>query len=104
MRWHEKDPNGTVISGTPGIAGVSSTQLNSPVGITVDQWQNIYVSERMNNRVQLFCNGSSTGITIAGWGTAGASLLAPFDVKLDSQMNMYVVEYTGHRVMKFLKL
>ncbi|CAF4249821.1 unnamed protein product, partial [Rotaria sordida] len=60
--------------------------------------------DRANSRIQLFCNGSSTGVTIAGNGAGGSSLSSPYDIKLDSQYNLYVVENTAHRVTKFAKL
>lgn len=104
MRWRVGDSNGTVIAGVAGVPGNSSTLLKSPMGITVDQWSNLYVADRTNSRVQLFCSGSSTGITIAGAGAGGTTITAPYDVKLDSQLNLYVADNSGSRVSKFLKL
>ena len=103
MRWRIGD-NGTIIAGTGGSAGATATQLNSPMGITLDRWMNLYVADRTNNRIQLFCNGSMTGITIAGSGSGGSSISAPYDVKLDSQMNLYVSENSGSKISKFGKL
>ncbi|CAF4010821.1 unnamed protein product, partial [Rotaria sp. Silwood1] len=84
--------------------GSSSSQLQTPAGIILDQWQNIYVNDRDNSRIQLFCNGSSIGITIAESGTGGSSLSTPYDIKLDSQNNLYVIENGAHHVTKFAKL
>ena len=103
MRWHIGDTNGTVIAGVAGLLGSNATLLYYPRGITLDQWKNLYVADYINKRVQLFCNGSSTGITIAGMGTGG-STLSGVDVKLDSQMNLYVSDDGGHRIIKFNKL
>lgn len=66
--------------------------------------QHLYVNDRANNRIQLFCNGSSTGITIAESSTDGTSFSQPFDLKLDSRLNLYVVDYPAHRVLTFFKL
>jgi hypothetical protein len=63
-----------------------------------------YVADHMNNRIQFFCNGSSTDIKIAGSGTDGTSLSDPCDIKLNSQLNFYVAENSDSRVMKFAKL
>jgi hypothetical protein len=104
MRWRVGASNGTIVAGLAGNPGSNSNQLNIPSGITLDRWQNIYVNDRTNLRIQLFCNGSSTGITIAGSGTNGTSFSLPYDVKLDSQLNLYVVDSNGYRVWKFLKL
>ncbi|CAF5042757.1 unnamed protein product, partial [Rotaria sp. Silwood1] len=72
-------------------SGSSSSQLQTPAGIILDQWQNIYVNDRDNSRIQLFCNGSSIGITIAESGTGGSSLSTPYDIELDSQQNLYII-------------
>ncbi len=104
MKWRVGASNGTIVAGLAGNLGSTSIQLNSPSGITLDQWQNIYVNDRGNTRIQLFCNGSSTGITIAGSGSGGASFSTPYDVKLDSHLNLYVVDFSTNYVMKFLKL
>ncbi|CAF1105306.1 unnamed protein product [Adineta steineri] len=104
LKWHIGDHNATVVAGTPGSPGNSSTQLSSPMGIALDPWNNLYVADRSNNRVQLFCNGNTTGITIAGNGAGGTTLSAPYDVKLDSKLNLYVSLNSGARVRKFNKL
>lgn len=104
LRWRVGDSNGTIVAGTLNSPGSNPTQLNFPTGITVDQWKNLYVNDRSNDRIQLFCNGNLTGITIAGLGVGGTNFSQPFDVKLDSQLNLYVVDNTQHRVYKFTKL
>jgi hypothetical protein len=104
MRWQVGASNGTNIAGILGSTGLSSTQLNYPTGIVLDQWQNIYVNDRTNYRIQFFCNGSSTATTIAGRGANGTNFTLPFDVKLDSHLNLYVPDSSANRVMKFAKL
>ncbi|CAF1487521.1 unnamed protein product, partial [Adineta steineri] len=106
MKWHVGDLNGTVVAGLAGTYGSTATQLKSPMGITLDKWNNLYVADRSNSRVQLFCSGTTTGITIAGSGASGSSvtsITAPYDVKLDSQLNLYVVDNSLTRVSKFRK-
>ena len=104
VRWRIGNTNGTVVAGLAGSAGSNSNQLSTPTGITLDRWQNLYVNDRANNRIQLFCNGSSTGITIAGGSTGGTSFSQAFDLVLDSRLNLYVVDMPTHRVIKFFKL
>jgi len=104
MRWRAGASNGTILAGVAGTSGSTPSELNTPTGITLDQWQNIYVNDRGNSRIQLFCNGNSTGITIAGSSTGGSSFSTPYDVKLDSRLNLYVVDNTANRVIKFAKL
>ena len=104
IKWHVGDVNGTVVGGTLGSLGSSSTQLNSPLGVTLDRWNNVYVVDRSNFRIQLFCSGNLTGITIAGNAIGGRSLSLPYGVALDSQLNLYVSDYSSSQVYKFNKL
>jgi len=104
MKWGVGALNATIVAGILGNSGSSPSQLNVPSAVTLDQWQNIYVNDRSNLRIQLFCNGSSTGITIAGNGAGGTSFSLPYDVKLDSELNLYVVDNGANLVIKFAKL
>ncbi|UJR12107.1 hypothetical protein I4U23_016285 [Adineta vaga] len=106
MRWKVGDSTGTVLAGVSGTYGNTTNQLKSPMSVVLDQWKNLYVADRSNGRVQLFCSGNSTGITIAGSGSGsgGSSLTAPYDVKLDSKLNLYVSDNSGARVSKFTKI
>lgn len=104
MKWRIGSFHGTVVGGVSGFPGFNSTQLLNPMGVTVDQWKNVYVTDLSGAYVKLFCNGVREGIIIAGSSTGGTSISSPYDVKLDSQMNLYVALRTGYRVMKFNKL
>ncbi|UJR18162.1 hypothetical protein I4U23_005062 [Adineta vaga] len=94
MKWKSGDRNGTVVANITG----------SPWGITLDPWNNLYVTIPYNGNIELFCQGNSTGIIIAGVNNGGTALNKPSDVKLDSQLNLYVAEYGGHKVTRFNKL
>lgn len=104
MRWRVGASSGTIVAGTLGSSGSGASQLKGPTGIIVDPWKNIYVNDRDNNRVQLYCNGSSTGVTIVGASSGGQSLGYPYAIQLDSDHNLYVAEYYAARVTKFNKL
>lgn len=104
VKWRVGDSNGTVVAGIAGNSGSSLTQLNYPTDLKLDRWGNIYVADRSNSRIQLFCNGTLTAIKIAGGGSGGSTLNAPYSVALDSQLNLYVAESNAARVTKFFKL
>ena len=107
MQWSPGASSGTFIAGSPGVAGSSATLLNAPMGIKVDMYLNLYVVDSGNNRVQMFCQNSATGITIAGDGSLGnnaTQLNGPRSIAFDSSMNMYVGDLWNRRVQKFLKL
>ena len=70
MQWVPGASSGTIIVGSPGVAGSNASMLNAPMGIKVDKYLNLYVVDSVNNRVQMFCQNSAIGITIAGDGSA----------------------------------
>ncbi|CAF3947884.1 unnamed protein product [Adineta steineri] len=107
MRWTPGESSGTFIAGLPGTAGSGSTLLNSPMGIKLDNYLNMFVVDHFNHRVQIFCANNQTGITIAGTGVSGSNattLNEPRGVAFDSDMNMYITDSGNMRVQKFLKL
>ncbi|CAF3690881.1 unnamed protein product [Rotaria sp. Silwood1] len=107
MRWIPGASSGIFVAGTAGVSGSNATLLNSPMGLKIDAYLNIYVVDKGNHRVQMFCQNSSLGITIVGTGIAGNStteLNAPRSIAFDSSMNMYIGDTGNVRVQKFLKI
>ncbi|CAF1375761.1 unnamed protein product [Rotaria sordida] len=107
MRWTPGASSGYFVAGVSGVSGQSPTLLNYPMGVKIDTYLNIYVADTSNNRIQLFCANSQTGITIAGTGQSGNSatqLNAPESVAFDSAMNLYVADAGNSRVQRFAKL
>jgi hypothetical protein len=65
---------GTGAGGFSGDGGpASSAQLNGPAGLLVDSTGNLYIADRLNNRVRKV-DTSGTITTIAGNGTEGGSV------------------------------
>ncbi len=100
------DDHWTLVAGNiSGVAGSSSVSLNGPVGVTLDPMGNVYVADSSNHRIQLFLNGQTTSVTIAGvrgmLGNSSTLLQYPFWVILDNQLNLYVSDYYNYRVQKF---
>ncbi|CAF1010711.1 unnamed protein product [Adineta steineri] len=107
IRWTPGASSGTFVAGVPGVPGSDSTHLNTPMGIRIDNYMNIYVVDYANHRVQLFCANTAIGITIAGNGSAGngaTQLNSPRGIAFDSAMNMYIGDSSNARVQKFMKL
>ncbi|CAF1399212.1 unnamed protein product [Adineta steineri] len=108
VRWVIGDTSWTLLAGSStGVSGSSSTLLNSPVGVAVDQYGNIYVADSSNHRIQFFLAGQSSATTISGvTGSAGISatqLNSPYGVTLDSQFNLYVADTGNNRVQRFAR-
>jgi sugar lactone lactonase YvrE len=61
--------NGTTVAGQAnGAQNRTPETLNYPAGVLVDSSGNLYVADSGNSRVQLWANGASSGVTIAGNG------------------------------------
>ncbi|CAF1422606.1 unnamed protein product [Adineta steineri] len=107
VRWVIGDTSWTLFVGSTGVSGSSSTLLNGPVGVAVDQYGNIYVADSNNHRIQFFLAGQSSATTIAGVsgsaGTSATQLNWPYGVTLDSQFNLYVADTYNNRVQRFLR-
>ncbi|CAF1112146.1 unnamed protein product [Rotaria sordida] len=108
QKYMRNNSVGTTIAGLEnGTAGSSSNQLNSPANVLVDFNGNLYITDILNNRVQYWPNGSSTGTTIAGnaTGVAGNSnnlLYSPYGMARDLNTGtLYIADYDNHRIMSY---
>lgn len=106
-RWVIGAPTWTLVAGTNGLSGISSTLLNFPSSIYLDYMGNVYVADTLNHRIQLFLNGQENGTTIAGCaGITGSNmslLNVPLGILLDRQMNLYVSDTGNSRVLTFIR-
>ncbi|CAF1633668.1 unnamed protein product [Rotaria magnacalcarata] len=99
--------NKNIYAGIPGRPGNSAAQLQSPEGLTLDKYGNLYIADCQNHRIQMFCPYSVYGITIAGTGQMGNDtneLYYPLDVAFDSEMNLYVTDTYNYRIQKFERI
>jgi sugar lactone lactonase YvrE len=94
-------------SGDGGPA--TNASLNSPAGVALDAWGNLYIADTSNNRVRkVDPNGiittvaGKTGPGYAGDGgsATNASLFDPYDVALDTAGNLYIDDYVNGRVRR----
>jgi len=98
-------------TGTLGISGdngpATTAELNRPVGITIDENNNIYFADTYNHRVRKIYN-SGIITTIAGNDTLGfagdggpaihAELGDPTGVTLDTYGNIYIADLENDRI------
>ncbi len=103
--------NGSFTTNTPNITGVTANTLNRPEAATFDKDDNLYISDRDNNRVLFYPKGSTTATRVYGQngnfntnvaGTSATNLSLPLDSALDSNGNLYVSDYNNHRLLFFL--
>jgi hypothetical protein len=87
----------------------TQAQLNSPTGLVVDVWDNLYIADQGNHCIRrVDRNGIIT--TIAGNGTRGyagdggpavqAELWYPSDIATDALHNFYIVDWGNGRIRK----
>lgn len=108
VRWTLGATNCTLLAGDiHGNPGNDSNTLYFPLDVTLDPMGNMYVADRSNHRIQLYMNGQTQGITIAGVtginGSASNLLYSPYSIKLDNQLNLYVSDFNNNRIQKFLR-
>jgi sugar lactone lactonase YvrE len=81
-------------------AGSSSTQLNQPKGVAVDQMGAVIVADSSNYRIQRFPLGTIVGTTIAS--NNSYNLLGQMrDLHIDVNNNIYVTDSDYSRIVKF---
>jgi uncharacterized protein (TIGR03437 family) len=97
-------------NGTYGFSGDNSlatnADLNLPNDVAADLAGNLYIADRLNNRIRKVQNGVIT--TVAGGGTQfgdngpaiGAQLNDPSAIALDAAGNIYIADTSNNRIRK----
>ncbi|CAF4993534.1 unnamed protein product, partial [Rotaria sp. Silwood1] len=95
----------SVLAGIAGSAGTSATLLNYPYNIDFDGYQNLYVADTANHRIQYYPRGTSIGTTVAGssgsYGSNYAQLYNPYAIYVDSNRIMYILDTSNYRVLRW---
>ena len=101
---------GTGIAGDSGDSGpAAGAQLNSPAGVTVDAFGNVWIADTNNHRVRLVTPDGNIS-TVAGTGTSGMGpddlpgpqtlLHAPEGVCADHTGIVFIVDTGNNRVLR----
>jgi sugar lactone lactonase YvrE len=93
-------PSGIVL-GAFGSHGTGRGQFINPLGIAVDRYGNMFVSDATLNRIQKV---SSTGKVLAVFGRPGAGhgqFAYPGGMALDSQGHLWIVDSFNARIQEF---
>ncbi|MCE5323468.1 lectin like domain-containing protein [bacterium] len=85
-----------------GSGGTGDGQFMNPTGIAIGLSGDVFVSDYLNNRVQVF---DLAGSFIGKWGeygTSGGQFVQPAGIVQDSAGNVYVVDMNNDRVQKYV--
>jgi hypothetical protein len=92
--------NMTTIAAGNGSPGSTSDMLDSPHGIYIDIYFNLYVADCGNDRIQLFQSGQLNATTKAGNGATGTiTLNCPTGIVLDADNYLFIVDSNNHRII-----
>lgn len=97
---------GSGVAGFADNANPLQAQFNSPSSVAVDASGNVYVADRVNNRIRRIDGASGAVSTMAGNGTIGfadgpgasAQFSAPMGVAVDANRRVYVADVANHRI------
>ena len=95
LKWHILADSGELVAGKG--YGNAPTQIWFAADVAFDKLGNMYVSDAVNNRVQLWKPGAGHGVTIINGFT-------PWGIAVDDDFNVYVADQTNNRVLKFPSL
>jgi uncharacterized alkaline shock family protein YloU len=92
----------------------TAATLNCPYDVVLDSYNNLYISDRNNNRIRKVTISTGVITTIVGTGTvsstgdggaaSSATLKLPGYGRFDSAGNYYITEFGGHRVRKIVTI
>ena len=95
----------TIAGNSNGVSGSDASSFSQCTGIVVDEHENIYVSD-YNHRVMFWSRGSTSGVIVAGNGTAmkeNNTLNTPHGLQYDSSTGtLYIADAYNHRIMHYL--
>jgi sugar lactone lactonase YvrE len=85
----------------------TSAELHGPAGLTLDASGNMYITDRINNRIRKVSSGGIIS-TVAGNGTAGffgdgaaatsAEINSPYGIVIDTIGNLYISDQNNNRI------
>ena len=96
--------NGITIAGGNG-QGNGINQLSNPLGLYVDDDQNVYVADQSNHRIVKWKSGATSGQVVAGGNQQGSGahqLSNPNDVIIDKERDSLIIcDYSNRRVIRW---
>ncbi|CAF3801757.1 unnamed protein product [Adineta steineri] len=82
----------------------SHNTLNNQMGMVLDPYGNLYVADRDNDRVVVYCANSTVGIVVAEDNNSVPSLKKPVALAFDSDLNLYLLSTNNGQVVKLPRI
>ena len=84
-----------------GSAGTDPGEFNGPAGLALDTAGNVYVTDSLNDRVQVFDQNGAFLRQWGGSGTGDGEFDELYGIAIDGSDNVYVSDFYNARVEKF---
>jgi tripartite motif-containing protein 71 len=84
-----------------GALGVNPGGFSSPTGMEADPVGNVWIADRLNNRVKKYDEQGNLKRVVGSKGTAPGLLSEPRDVALDSEGNVWVADMGNARIQEY---
>lgn len=97
--FHASSPNLTLTQ----VNG-SQSALSSPRGIKYDSYGNLYVADKGNKRIVMYCVNSTDGRVVLDGKSSSPNLNTPHDIDFDSNLNLYVSDHGENQVVRFNRI
>jgi DNA-binding beta-propeller fold protein YncE len=75
-----------------GQFGSGNGQFRTPIDIAIDSYNNVYVSDKDNQRIQVFDNNGTYITQFGNSGTASELIHDPVGIAINSQGAVYVAD------------
>ncbi|CAM2707641.1 unnamed protein product [Rotaria socialis] len=97
QKWTRDASSGWTVAGQSGVNGSSSRQLWNPTAVLVDQYNNLFILDTRNTRIQKWPPGSIDGSTVI---SIPASFIG-YSMRFDQAGNLLVVDGLHKRIISF---
>lgn len=110
IRWIIGESRWKLVAGSASseLSGTSRTLFNNVCSINIDEFDNTYVNDCENARIQFYRGDLTKGKTIAGVLQAPGNNSYLFNhstsIALDKAKNLYVADSKNYRIQKFIQL
>ncbi len=84
-----------------GAEALGLIVFESPSSVVVDAEGNIYVADKIDDRIQKFDPSGKLLLKFGSQGTADGEFRFPTSITLDAAGNIYVADQSNHRIQKF---